>query len=50
MVAHAGPSMMIIEPKKVLEQPVLEGETVSWDFVVENKGSSDLIIESVTPG
>ncbi len=44
-----GPEMVVPEPSYTFEQ-VLEGEEVLHDFIIQNKGTSDLIIKKVKPG
>lgn len=42
---------MAVFPEKAFEfGSVLEGKEITHDFVVQNRGASELIIENVKPG
>ena len=44
-----GPSAFFREDRYAFE-PVLEGSEVKHDFIVENRGSADLVIDKVQSG
>ncbi|MFH1091062.1 MAG: hypothetical protein V1742_05775 [Pseudomonadota bacterium] len=49
-VVRAEPLMVISEPKITLKEPVLEGATAQAEFIILNKGDSDLVITKIAPG
>lgn len=47
VAAHCEPDMAIADSKISLEEPVMEGKDAKAEFVVFNKGDSELVIKSV---
>lgn len=48
--ASAVPKLDMPTTSAVLEQPVYQGEIIEADIYISNKGDTDLVIESVSPG
>jgi len=50
LLAWAAPKAVIDENRIILDEPVIEGESVRGTFMVANKGDEELRILKIVPG